>query len=75
MRLLVGYREAKEAARYTETPPFRETLTVVGIFRLNTDGVLLRGVGLCGRRYSRCTHCHEPHGGTVSNQTISRSRK
>ncbi|WP_390600804.1 hypothetical protein [Bacteroides sp. f07] len=40
-----------------------------GMFRLNTDGVLLRGTGLCGRRYSRCTHCHEPHGGTVSNQT------
>ncbi|MCA4534441.1 hypothetical protein LDZ77_19595 [Bacteroides xylanisolvens] len=42
-----------------------------GMFRLNTDGVLLWGVGLCGRRYSRCTHCHEPHGGTVSNQTKS----
>ncbi len=40
-----------------------------GMFRLNTDGVLLWGAGLCGRRYSRCTHCHEPHGGTVSNQT------
>ena len=37
-----------------------------GMFRLNTDGVLLRGTGLCGRRYSRCTHCHEPHGGTPS---------
>jgi predicted CXXCH cytochrome family protein len=41
------------------------------MFRLNTDGVLLWGAGLCGRRYSRCTHCHEPHGGTVSNQTKS----
>ncbi|WP_198138841.1 MULTISPECIES: hypothetical protein [Bacteroides] len=42
-----------------------------GMFRLNTDGVLLWGAGLCGRRYSRCTHCHEPHGGTVSSQTKS----
>ena len=45
------------------------------MFRLNTDGVLLWGAGLCGRRYSRCTHCHEPHGGTVSNQTKSRNTK
>ena len=40
-----------------------------GILLLNTDGVLLRGAGLCGRRYSRCTHCHEPHSGTVNKQT------
>ena len=68
-------RESKESGtvhRNTERP---RNAAGEGMFRLNTDGVLLWGAGLCGRRYSRCTHCHEPHGGTVSNQTISRSRK
>ena len=64
-------RESKESGtvhRNTERP---RNAAGEGMFRLNTDGVLLWGAGLCGRRYSRCTHCHEPHGGTVSNQTKS----
>ncbi|WP_204902055.1 hypothetical protein, partial [Parabacteroides distasonis] len=64
-------RESKESGtvhRNTERP---RNAAGEGMFQLNTDGVLLWGAGLCGRRYSRCTHCHEPHGGTVSNQTKS----
>ncbi|WP_455613618.1 hypothetical protein [Bacteroides congonensis] len=68
-------RESKESGtvhRNTERP---RNAAGEGMFRLNTVGVLLRGAGLCGRRYSRRTYCHEPHGGTVSNQTKSRNTK
>ena len=75
LRPLDGYGKARKAARCTETLHFDRNAAGEGMFRLNTDGVLLWGAGLCGRRYSRCTHCHEPHGGTVSNQTKSRNTK
>ena len=74
LRPLGSYGKARKAARYRNAVLLRNAVGE-GIFRLNTDGVLLWGAGLCGRRYSRCTHCHEPHGGTVSNQTKSRNTK
>ena len=64
-------RESKESGTVHRNTARPRNAAGEGMFRLNTEGVLLRGAGLCGRRYSRCTHCHEPHGGTVSNQTKS----
>lgn len=70
LRPLGGYGKARKAARYRNAALPRNAAGE-RILLLNTDRVLLRGAGLCGRRYSRCTHCHEPHGGTVSSQTKS----
>ena len=45
-----GSKESGTVHRNTERP---RNAVGEGILLLNTDGVLLRGAGLCGRRYSR----------------------